>query len=230
MTGTVDHVLFAAIFFLGIHVLSSTPLRAAIVGRIGEGPWRGVFSLASALALYWMIAAYGDAPVDPVWAPAPALRWVPLLVLPFAFILLVASLTTRNPSLAGSERALKDPDPAVGIMTVTRHPLFWGIALWGISHLLVKGDLASVWFIGSLTLLALAGTVLQDHKMMQLRGAAWGPFAMRTSALPFLAALQGRTAIDWKGIGWWRPALGLVLYALFLGGHRHIIGVSPFPW
>ncbi len=53
---------------------------------------------------------------------------------------------------------------------------------------------------------------------------------MRTSAMPFVAAIQGRTAIDWKGIGLWRPALGIALYVIFLGGHRHIIGVGPFRW
>ncbi|MCY4239336.1 MAG: hypothetical protein OXC93_13490 [Rhodospirillaceae bacterium] len=53
---------------------------------------------------------------------------------------------------------------------------------------------------------------------------------MRTSAMPFVAAIQGRTAIDWKDIGLWRPALGIALYVIFLGGHRHIIGVGPFRW
>ena len=28
-------------------------------------------------------------------------------------------------------------------------------------------------------------------------------------------------------IGWWRPVLGLVLYAMFLGAHGWLFGVSP---
>jgi hypothetical protein len=27
----------------------------------------------------------------------------------------------------------------------------------------------------------------------------------------------------------WRWAIGIAAYALFLGGHSHIFGVSPFP-
>lgn len=230
MTGTVDHVLYAAILFIGIHVLSSTPLRAVIVARVGEGAWMGLFSLLSGAVFVWLILAYGAAPVEPVWSPPPVLRWVPLLILPISFILLVASLTTRNPAMVGGDKALEAANPAIGIMTITRHPLFWALSLWGISHLMVRGDLATIYMVGSITLLSLAGMPLQDVKKMQLKGASWGPYAMRTSAVPFLAAAQGRTRIDWKGIGWWRPALGLALYAVFLGGHQHIIGVSPFPW
>jgi len=229
MTGSVDHVLYAAIVFIGIHVLSSTSLRGVLVGRIGETAWQGAFSLLSLAAFLWLILAYGAAPVEPVWSPPPVFRWVPFVLLPFAFILLVASLTTRNPAMAGMDKALDDARPAVGMMTITRHPLFWAFALWGISHLLVNGDLASIWFIGGLTFLSLVRMPLQDHKKMQLKGASWGPYAMRTSALPFLAAIQGRTAIDWRGIGWWRPALGLALYAVVLGGHTTFFGVNPFP-
>src|SRR3546814_17274174 len=58
------------------------------------------------VALLWMIAAYGAAPRVPVWQPAPVLAWVPLLVMPFAAILLVAGLTSPHPTLVGGERFL----------------------------------------------------------------------------------------------------------------------------
>jgi uncharacterized membrane protein len=82
---------------------------------------------------------------------------------------------------------------------------------------------------GSLALLALAGMAMIDRRKGEEIGAAWGPILMRTSAIPFLAAVQGRTKVDWRGISWWRPVLGLFLYALILGGHRHVFGVSPWP-
>ncbi len=229
MVGSSEHVLWAAILFVGIHLLSSTSLRPALIARIGEGPYRGLFSLLSGVSFVWMIWAYAHAPFEPVWPVAPWMPWVPILVVPVAMILLVAALTTRNPAMAGMEGAAAAPDPAVGITTITRHPLFWAIGLWALAHLLVNGDLASIYLFGGLAVLSFLGMPMQDHKKMQTVGAEWGPYAMRTSAVPFLAAVQGRTAIDWRGIGWWRPLAGLALYAIILMGHRHLFGVSPFP-
>lgn len=229
MTGTSDHVLYAAIVFLAIHLLPGTPLRGRAVRALGEGPYRGVFSLLSAVVLVWLAMAYSNAPYEELWPQWPWTRWVPLVVMPFAMILFVCALTTRNPSMAGMERAV-DPQFAVaGILTVTRHPLLWSFALWGLAHLLPNGDRASLWLFGSLVLLALAGMAVIDRRKSEEIGAAWGPILMRSSAIPFLAALQGRTKVDWRGIGWWRPAVGLFLFALFLGGHRHVFGVSPWP-
>jgi uncharacterized membrane protein len=229
MVGASEHVLSAAILFVGIHLLASTSLRPALVARIGEGAWRGLFSVFAGIFFVWMIWAYGNAPFDPVWPVAPWMPWVPILVMPVAMILLVAAVTTRNPSLAGMEATVSAPNPAVGIMTVTRHPLFWAIALWALAHILANGDRASIYMFGALALLGLLGMPMQDHKKFRTLGAEWAPYAMRTSAIPFVAAAQGRTAIDWRGIGWWRPLAGLALYAVVLLGHRHLFGVSPFP-
>ena len=70
MTGTSDHVLYAAIVFLAIHLLPGTPLRALAVRAIGEGPYRGAFSLLSAAVLVWLALAYVDAPYEEIWPQA----------------------------------------------------------------------------------------------------------------------------------------------------------------
>ena len=43
------------------------------------------------------------------------------------------------------------------------------------------------------------------------------------------AILARRSSLDVRGMGWWRPAAGVAAYALMLGGHAHVIGVSPWP-
>jgi hypothetical protein len=55
--------LFAAgLFFLGIHFfISGTALRGKIVALIGEGPFRGVFSLISLIGIVWLVPAYSRA-------------------------------------------------------------------------------------------------------------------------------------------------------------------------
>ena len=64
-----------------------------------------------------------------------------------------------------------------------------------------------------------------DHKRALKLGDAWTAFAAQTSRLPFAAALAGRTKIDWAGIGWARPVLGLGLYAVLLLFHDRLFGV-----
>ena len=228
MTGATDHVLYAAIVFLAVHLFPGTPLRNRAVKALGEQSYRGVFSLVSVAVLGWLIWAYAEAPTEDLWPQPDWSRTLPLIVMPFACILLVCSLTTRNPSMAGMERAVSAGFAVSGILTITRHPMLWSFALWSLVHLPPNGDRASLWLFGSLALLALAGMHILDRRKGDEIGGAWGPILMRTSAIPFLAVIQGRTKIDWRGIGWWRPAAGIFLYALILGGHRQVFGVTPW--
>ena len=49
---------------------------------------------------------------------------------------------------------MKAGEPARGIIRVTRHPLMWGIMLWGALHLLAAATCSLVFFGG---FVALAG-------------------------------------------------------------------------
>ena len=62
-----------------------------------------------------------------------------------------------------------------------------------------------------------------------LGDAACDAFARRTSIVPFAAVLSGRNTVSMAETTWWRPAAGVAAYAVMLGGHAHLIGVSPFP-
>ena len=78
-------------------------------------------------------------------------------------------------------------------------------------------------------LVAAAGPASIDAKRRRALGpAAWDRFAGQTSILPFAAILAGRTSARPRELGW-RAAAGVLAYALMLGGHAHLIGVSPFP-
>lgn len=227
------NALVAATFaFAGGHfLLSGRPLRPHLVRRFGAQGFRGLYSLAMVAAFLWMLLSYRSAPVLMVWSPAPAFAWVPLLVMPFAAILLVAGVTTPNPTLVGGERFLDGTpgSPAVGILSITRHPFLWGTGLWALSHLLVNGDFASMVVMGAIAVLSFGGMLHIDQRREASLGAAWGPMKLTTSVLPFGAVLSRRTAIDWRGIGWWRPLLGLAVYAALLHLHAGLIGVSPLP-
>ena len=232
MLGSMNALIAAAALFVGGHfLLSSAPLRAALIARFGERMFRGFYSLVMLGSLTWMLFAYGAAPYVALWVTPLGLYWLPVIVMPLAAILIVAGLTTPNPTMVGGERLLAEGtgSPAVGIFSITRHPFLWGTGLWALSHLLVNGDLPSIILMGGIAVLSFAGMAHIDRRREAALGAAWGPMKLTTSLLPFGAVLAGRSKIDWHGIGWWRPLLGLTLYLGLMHTHLMAFGVSPLP-
>jgi uncharacterized membrane protein len=217
----------ATLAFLGSHFLSSTPLRTAVVSGIGERGYLGVYSLVAFAGLGWMIWAYGHAPLQPLWQ-VPGLRLLPALVMPFALVLIACAYSTRNPTAIGQAGALKNNEPARGIIRVTRHPLMWGVMLFGAVHVLARGDLASLVFFGGFVVLAGLGTVLIDARKARSLGADWQRFAAITSNLPFGAIAGGRNRFVFGEIGWKRLGAGLAAYVLLMLTHPYLFGARPY--
>lgn len=216
-------VLATAVFLL-THFIPSTPLRPALVRAIGENRYRGLYVLVAFATLGWMIWAFAHAPAQPLlWTP---LRLAPLIVMPFALILIVGGLVRMNPTAVGAERLLEEPEPAQGMIRITRHPFMWGAILWAAAHIVANADAKSTVFFGGFLVLAGLGTVLIDRRKRALPD--WPRFAARTSNLPFLAIAQGRNRVVGAEIGWTRPAIGLLLYALLLVLHPWLFGVRPY--
>ena len=229
MTGTLGILLAAmATFVVGHFVLASLPVRQALIARLGENGFRGLFSVFALVVLTWVILAYNGSPFVELWAATPAFNAIPLVVMPFSCVFAVAGLTTRSVTMVGGERSMDEPDPTPGIMTVTRHPVLWALALWSLAHLAVTGDTASVVLFSGITVLTIGGMLHIDYRRAQLTDGAWGPIAMRTSLIPFAAAVTGRSKIDWRGIGAARLAGGIALYAALTGLHEFVVGVTPF--
>jgi uncharacterized membrane protein len=222
-------LVLASAFFLLIHFgVSGTRVRDVLVARMGEKPYRGAFALASIIGLVWMSTAYARTPTVGLWGqlgPRPA-AFAAMLV---AFLFAVIGLATPSPTRVGMESKLaRGPDIARGMVRITRHPFLWGVALWGMVHLIVNGDLASLIFFGSLTLLALAGTVSIDAKRRRGFGEQWNQFARVTSNVPFAAIASGRNRLApaLREIGIARMAIAVAAFALFLFLHGRLFGVS----
>ena len=227
MTGSIETLFIAAVTFVGAHfLLASQPVRAGVVQAIGERGFMIAYSAISGVLFVWRLLAYGDAPYVDVWYPAPWTRHVVFTIMPFSVLLVVLGYLTPNPTALGGERAFEAPDPAPGIFRITRHPVMWGIGLWALSHLAANGDQASIVLFAGLAILAFGGMVAVDAKRARKMGAKWGPLAMTTSILPFMAILEGRTRFDWAGIGWRRVGIALAGFLLLLLGHPYFAGVS----
>jgi len=219
----------AALIFTGGHFLfSSTPLRAWAVDVLGgEARFQLVFSLAMSLALIWLVLAYAAAPFAPLWLPPPWSAWLALILMPFAAILLVASLRPDNPTaLTGHPEALQ-PE-RIGFFAVTRHPMLWGFTLWSAGHLAANGDAASMLLFGAFFLLALPGTFAIDAKLKRVNVEGWRRLSRYTSNIPLAALLAGRTRLSIRAV-LWPVGGGLALFLALLWGHRWLFGVSPLP-
>jgi uncharacterized membrane protein len=211
--------------FLATHFVSSTPLRAALIARLGEWPYRGLYSTVAFAALAWMIWAYADAPRESLlWAP---LRLAPLAAMPLAFVLLACGYW-RNPTMVGADRLLASDDPARGMIRITRHPIMWAIILWSAAHILARGDVKSLLFFGGFLALAVFGSISLDRRKARTAGEDWKRFASATSHVPFVAVAQGRNRIVWREIGWLRPLAGLALFAAFFAVHPWLFGARPY--
>lgn len=223
-------LIAAAAFFVLLHLLvSGTALRGALVGAIKEGPYMGLFSLASVGGIVWLSMAYGDARgLGPVyWDLGPGARHAGLLIMLLALLLIVPGLTTPNPTSVKQEGTLDKPDAVKGMLRITRHPFLWGVAIWALGHLLSNGDLPSVILFGSMLALGVFGTVSIDAKRRKALGAKWDAFAAQTSNVPFGAVLSGRQKLSLGEIGWWRLALAVAIWAALLWAHPLLFGVSP---
>jgi uncharacterized membrane protein len=229
MTGTIEALFLAVVAFVGGHFVLGLPtLRSTLVERVGEAPFKGVYALVAAGGFIWMLLAYGAAPRIEIWPQADWTVWVPNLVLPISAILLVCGYTSSNPTAVGQEETLRDdPKVARGIITVTRHPTLWAIGLWSLSHLVANGNTAGILLFGGLAVLSFGGMSAIDAKKRAGLGAAWGPFELSTSVVPFLAITQGRIRLDWPGIGLPRIVGGLLLWVALWFAHPILIGVSP---
>ncbi|MEK9753923.1 MAG: NnrU family protein [Rhodospirillaceae bacterium] len=212
----------AVLAFLLFHAVAALrPLRVRLVSALGETACVTAFSLVSLALVIWIGFAFTAAPYIELWPYHPGLRWIPLSLMPFACVLIVAGLSSPNPFSLGAGARRFDP-VRPGIVAVTRHPAIWGLTLWSVAHIPVNGDLAALIVFGLLTLLGLAGPVSLDAERRRSLGAdAWAELARRTAATPASAALVQT--------GWLRILAGLSLYGALLVLHGPVIGVSPLP-
>lgn len=227
-------LLAAALYFVLLHLLvSGTRLRDALTARMGEGPYMGLFSLASLAGLAWLGFAFAtgrhEAWNRAYWDLTPATRHIQIVLQAVAFQFIVVGQMTRNPTSVRQEGALDHPDAIQGVLRITRHPFLWGMALWSAGHLLVNGDRASIVLFGSLLALSLFGTVSIDAKRRRKLGPAWDAFAARTSNVPFAAILSGRQQLRPGEIGPVKPLIALAIWAALLLAHPFLIGVPALP-
>lgn len=223
-----ETVLAAAVAFVGTHFLLSHPLRGSIVAAVGEKGFLAIYSLVAAATLVWLGLAYRSAPpTPPLWQVGDGLWAVATIFMLLAAILLMGSLI-RNPAFPNPGRESAAPEAARGVYAITRHPMMWAFALWGVCHIAVYPVAANIIVATAIILLALVGAALQDRKKEALLPNLWPAWKAKTSYWPFVAIAAGRAR--WGQFGWHTLAGGTIFWLAASWAHIPLSGWAAGVW
>jgi uncharacterized membrane protein len=130
------YLIAGLVVFIGLHSLRvfAGNWRTQMVTRVGEGAWKGGYSLVALAGFMMLLWGYGMARQQPIvlWNPPAAMRHVAALLTLPAFILLVATYVPGNHFKAW-----------------LHHPTLLATKLWAAAHLLANGTLADTVLFGS---------------------------------------------------------------------------------
>ena len=136
-------LILGLILFLGVHSLRivADPWRAARIAHLGEGPWKGLYSLVSIVGFVFLLWGFGRARAATVvlWSPPFWTHYVALALTLVAFVLIAAAYV-----------------PGTRIKGRLHHPMVLGVKVWAFAHLISNGTLADVILFGSFLVWAIA--------------------------------------------------------------------------
>lgn len=184
-------LVLGLILFLGVHStrIFAEGWRTQTIARLGEMPWKGIYSVVSIIGFALIIWGFGSARQQPVvlWSPPVAMKHLNSLFTVLAFILIAAAYVPRNQ-----------------IKARLHHPMVLGVKLWAFGHLLATSTLASAVLFGTFLLWAIL-----DFRAARKRDRALGT-AYQAGTVP------GTLATVVVGLAAW-AAFALWLHAAWIG-------------
>lgn len=137
-----SYLLLGLLLFLGVHSVAIVlpAWRDRMLARLGEGRWKGIYSLISIVGFLLLVYGYGQARQDPfvLYSPAPWTRHLAaFLLLPVFPLLFAAYLPGR-------------------IKAALKHPMLVAVKLWAVAHLIANGTLADLLVFGGFLAWAVA--------------------------------------------------------------------------
>jgi uncharacterized membrane protein len=135
-------LIVGLVIFLGVHTVAivAPNWRDRMAARMGEWPWKGLYSVISIVGFVLIIWGYGEARQSAavLYTPPPPLRYVAALLMVPVFPLLFAAYLPGR------------------IKAATKHPMLIATILWALAHLLANGTVADVLLFGGFLAWAIA--------------------------------------------------------------------------
>lgn len=225
MNGTML-VLAAAVSFVSTHFLLSHPLRQPLVNAVGDKAFTGLYSAVAFATLGFTAWAYRRAPAGaPLWQVGGWLWAVATALMLVASILFLGSLV-RNPAMPGATEPARAK--AKGVFAITRHPMLWAFAIWGVVHIMIYPVTKNIILATTIIVLSLVGAALQDRKKAKLDPTGWRVWKGRTSYWPFAAIFDGR--VRFGGFGMHALGGGTVFWLAATWAHIPLTGWHAGIW
>ena len=203
--------IIGLVVFLGAHVfVTMRDRRASLVAKIGEGPYKGLFSLVSIIGILLVgygFALYRDAGVIPLWSPPAWTQQIVVVLMWPASVMIVAAYIPGN------------------IKRVLKHPMLAGTKTWAFAHLCANGDLGGIILFGSVLAWA-----VYDRITLKRRSDPGAPqIPLGGTKNDMIAIVVGTIVYLALGFVFHPIVIGTVLYlALGLVFHPIVIGVPAF--
>jgi uncharacterized membrane protein len=182
-------ILGLAVFIVPHVFVTRREARAAVIARIGEAGYKGLFSLVSIVGIIliaWGFARYRATGWIEVWSPPGWMHHVTVALVWPSIVFIVAAYIPGN-----IKRALK-------------HPMLAGVKLWAFAHLLSNGDLGSIVLFGAI----LAWAVFDRISLKRRTDPGAPPIPIRGWGNDILAIVVGTLVY---------LALGFVFHPLAIG-------------
>jgi uncharacterized membrane protein len=182
--------ILGLVIFLGTHVfVTMRDRRAMLVARIGDWPYRGLFSLVSIVGIVLIgygFAAYRAAGPIMLWYPPGWTRHIVVALMWPASILIAAAYIPGN------------------IKRVLKHPMLVGVKTWAFAHLCANGDLGGIVLFGSV----LAWAVYDRTTLKRRKDAGAPPIPVGGTKNDVIAVVIGTIIY---------LALGFVFHPIVIG-------------
>jgi uncharacterized membrane protein len=147
--GLAEEIL-GLVIFLGAHVfVTMRDRRAKLIARLGEWPYRGLFSVVAIVGLLLIgygFAAYRAAGMIPLWYPPAWTRHIVVVLMWPASIAVAAAYLPGN------------------IKRVLKHPMLVGVKTWAFAHLCANGDLGGIILFGAVLAWAVYDRISLKHR------------------------------------------------------------------
>ncbi len=144
------------VLFIGTHLLTTRrEVRAALIARLGEGGYKGLYSVASIVGVVligWGFGTYRATGWVDIWYPPAWTRHITVALMWIASICVVAAYSPGR------------------IKTTLKHPMLVGVKVWAFAHLVSNGDLGSIILFGSIL-----GWAVFDRISLKRRTDPGGP-------------------------------------------------------
>lgn len=221
MQGWTAYIAASVALVLSHAALSAPGVRPWMYQRLGRNGFYSVYTVISTAALAAFVAAFWGADRGPqLFASTAAGHIVAIALMPFAFIGVVARLSTRAQEGDGLL-------PPVGIYRITRAPGSLATVLWAGLHLLNMGDAKRFAAFAVMALIGLVALVKNEIVLARSDDPMAEVWRRQTSLVPMMALERNSLPDVLSEIGSLRIVAGLTAYVVALALHPIVFGRGP---